>query len=560
VRFLFLFFCFLSHKKKKKKKKKHTHTHTHKGPRLHEELQRLALESPTSWIEGFWDAMYLEARSSVAVDWNPAFVLRRDAAAAPPLAQLERAARLAHLALLARRAIADESFPPDVEGAHPLHMRQHVRLFASARIPRLGRDAIVGPARSSHIAVLANGHIYAVDVLAAGGAPVSQADLRARFAEVHRDAWSRAQGPRMGLLTTLDRDRWAGLRSLLLSDPRSQRLLKMVDEAQFVVSLDGGPEPDSIDATAKQMLVGHGCERWFDKWIIAVTPAGQAGFNLEHAPYDGHTFVSLFNYMAEQAVSADFAGGVVGGSVQRVDPGELPGLVKDGLRDGRTYLEQKQDALSLSCLELDWGSNTVKKLKSSPDAFMQLSLQLAHVRLYGRVPVTYESGNVKRFLAGRTETIRPVTEASSAFALGWDKISESNKESRRLLYDAAAQEHVNRVAAAKSGAGWDRHLFALRNLARHKQQRLPDHAFTMPSIFEDPSFARYFNIELSTSNSGALPFRVFSFAPVIPDGLGVGYQTFPEAFSLCVTSYTGQAKKYADAVNEAFTSLRKHLQ
>ncbi len=150
-----------------------------------------------------------------------------------------------------------------------------------------------------------------------------------------------------------------------------------------------------------------------------------------------------------------------------------------------------------------------------------------------------------------------MTRESSKFALTWDSTPDNRK---RALYDAAAQQHVNRVNLAKSGHGWDRHLFALRNLARHKQQRMPDHAFSMPAIFEDPSFGRYFNIELSTSNSGALPFRVFSFAPVIAEGLGVGYQTFPEAFSLCVTSYTGAADKYANAVNDAFNSLRKHLQ
>lgn len=61
------------------------------------------------------------------------------------------------------------------------------------------------------------------------------------------------------------------------------------------------------------------------------------------------------------------------------------------------------------------------------------------------------------------------------------------------------------------------------------------------------------------SNSGALPFRVFSFGPVIAEGLGVGYQTFPDSISLCVTSYTGAAPKYVAAVNEAFASLRKHL-
>lgn len=31
-----------------------------KGPQLHEELKELANKTPTSWLEGFWDSMYLE--------------------------------------------------------------------------------------------------------------------------------------------------------------------------------------------------------------------------------------------------------------------------------------------------------------------------------------------------------------------------------------------------------------------------------------------------------------------------------------------------------------------
>jgi hypothetical protein len=33
-----------------------------KAPKLHQELLNLAKETPTSWLEGFWDTMYLELR------------------------------------------------------------------------------------------------------------------------------------------------------------------------------------------------------------------------------------------------------------------------------------------------------------------------------------------------------------------------------------------------------------------------------------------------------------------------------------------------------------------
>jgi carnitine O-acetyltransferase len=528
------------------------------GPRLHADLARLDAESPTSWIEGFWDAMYLEARSSVAVDWNPSFVLRPEEGV--KLTQTQRAARLAHEALHVHRAIATQTFPPDMEGSAPLHMRQHVGLFGSARIPRVGRDELVGPSGATHIAVLCRGHIFAVEALEPGSLhPLSEATLAARFAHVQREAQSGSSGPSLGLLCALERDEWAKLRESMVKDPRAQRVLTLVDSALFVVALDEVEPGDSLDATAKQMLIGRDCERWWDKWLFAVTPNAQAGFNLEHSPHDGHTFVSMFNYMAAirrppqfgKEANIDGAAGVV-----RLDPGPLLREVSKGLDKGRAYLAAKDKQLSLSCLEVAWGTDVIKTLRSSPDAFMQLAFQLAYARIHQRVGVTYESGNVKRFLAGRTETIRPVTAESVAFALNWDRADGAKK---RELYDRAATKHVERVTAAKTGRGWDRHLFALRQLARHKQQRMPNHAFSFPAIFTDPTFAKYFNIEVSTSNSGALPFQVFSFAPVIADGIGIGYQTFNKSLSVCTTSYSAPAENFTRQLRDAVDSLREHL-
>lgn len=45
---------------------------------LQEDLQRLDKESPTSWLEGFWDTMYLTIRDPLPINVNPYFVLNND--------------------------------------------------------------------------------------------------------------------------------------------------------------------------------------------------------------------------------------------------------------------------------------------------------------------------------------------------------------------------------------------------------------------------------------------------------------------------------------------------
>ena len=51
----------------------------------------------------------------------------------------------------------------------------------------------------------------------------------------------------------------------------------------------------------------------------------------------------------------------------------------------------------------------------SPDAYLQLALQLAYFMDEGKFALTYEASMTRLYLAGRTETVRPLTEDSCAF-------------------------------------------------------------------------------------------------------------------------------------------------
>lgn len=364
------------------------------------------------------------------------------------------------------------------------------------------------------------------------------------------------------MLTALPREDWAALRPAVPED-----YLRSMDEALFVVSLERGLGGRDLAATAKDMLVGSRGNRWFDKWQVAVDLVdGTAGMNLEHSPYDGHAFVSLINNMWQRlSMDLEVPNGTALAAqddVRWLNPGN-DAVLRKGVDRGRALLDQSDRSLSLALLHLaPFGTDAVKRsLRCSPDAFMQLAFQIAWNQHAGHIGSTYESGQVKRFLAGRTETIRPVTRESAALVSQWATLAAASDQRARLrqLYDAAALKHVERVQVAKTGAGWDRHLFALKQLARHKQQRLPEHVFSMPALFTDPSFAHYFTIEVSTSNSGAEPFRVFSFGPVTPSGVGLGYQTFPDRIDVCATMHNQPASLFVKRLEDTMTQMRAVL-
>ena len=52
------------------------------------------------------------------------------------------------------------------------------------------------------------------------------------------------------------------------------------------------------------------------------------------------------------------------------------------------------------------------KAKLSPDAYIQMAMQLAYRRMHGRGTPTYETASTRLFHHGRTETIRTYSEDS----------------------------------------------------------------------------------------------------------------------------------------------------
>ena len=54
----------------------------------------------------------------------------------------------------------------------------------------------------------------------------------------------------------------------------------------------------------------------------------------------------------------------------------------------------------------DYGKGEVKKQKLSPDAWVQMALQLAQKRDTGKFRLTYEASMTRLFREGRTETVR----------------------------------------------------------------------------------------------------------------------------------------------------------
>ena len=130
----------------------------------------------------------------------------------------------------------------------------------------------------------------------------------------------------------------------------------------------------------------------------------------------------------------------------------------------------------------------------SPDSFVQLSMQLAYYRLYGKIVSHYEPVLTKAFYHGRTEAMRTATEQAAAFCKTFMDPSASAKEKLDALH-TATQHHSACVKLAASGNGIERHLFALKCIAQKNSIAPPD-------FFSSRAWQKLNHTILSTSNCG----------------------------------------------------------
>lgn len=137
---------------------------------------------------------------------------------------------------------------------------------------------------------------------------------------------------------------------------------------------------------------------------------------MEHTPIDGHTALR-FMVDIPSLVSPEVK---IQATTDLPEYHKLPWNIDGNMR--RAIGSAEKDAASLiASVESrmmnfkHFGANFIKTHKLSPDGFVQMGYQLAYYKLKGKPASTYESANTKRFLHGRTETLRSVTKESVDF-------------------------------------------------------------------------------------------------------------------------------------------------
>ncbi|NXV36685.1 CPT1B palmitoyltransferase, partial [Rissa tridactyla] len=494
----------------------------------------------TNYVSDWWEEyIYLRGRSPLMVNSN--YYAMDFLYITPTHVQAARAGNMVHAILLYRRKLDRGEIPPVMAlGIVPMCSYQSERMFNTTRIPGKETDTLLHLVDSKHLAVYHKGRFYKV-WLYYGGQLLRPRDLQLQFQRILDDPSPPQPGEeRLAALTAGERVPWAEARARFFSHGKNKASLDTIERAAFFLTLDEEEHGYSLgregcmDAYAKSLLHGQCYDRWFDKsFTLVVYKNGKLGANAEHswadAPIIGHLWEFALGTDKFQLGYTE-AGNCLGEPDTMLAPPQrlqwdIPQECRAAIESSYRLAKALADDVDFCCFQFSqFGKGLIKKCRTSPDAFIQISLQLAHFRDKGCFCLTYEASMTRLFREGRTETVRSCTAEATAFVRSMVDAHQTRAE-RQRLFKLAAEKHQHMYRMAMTGAGIDRHLFCLYVVSRYLGVQSP----FLAQVLSEPW-------RLSTSQTPQQQLKVFDldkypdhvstgggFGPVADDGYGVSY-------------------------------------
>ncbi|KAJ2922360.1 hypothetical protein H1R20_g14739, partial [Candolleomyces eurysporus] len=492
--------------------------------------------------------------------------------------QLRRAAWLVWRTLEFKDKLNSQELHPDTTRTGIWFRNSTSKMFNMARIPEPFCDTLSTPpetptreARS--ILVMLHDWCYAVPVYYPPTSPdsppilMSPKQIEARLRSLVLDVEDRlARGEKpvpVGILSGDDRDKWASnLDHLLALHPSNRRSHQVMLNSVMALSLDHTtfsitpPHPSRPlpphkvhhRSSAQSALDSHlhmirGTElnignRFYDKaYTLIVDPSTRAGASGEHSPCDALVPSIVAEYAIVQGVElSEFTEDKVI-HPQGVDASEAAWERLDWVADERIQKEctaARGRALKIvensddSVLWFDdYGTDWIKTIGNfSPDAYVQMVLQLAWYKTRGEFTATYETVLTRMFKNGRTETLRTLTRDARDWVLRLVTPGVSDR-ARLKAPQRAVQPHT-----------------------RLKREAASDRS---------PPLGAKWKLGTSGLSAGYL-FKGTGFGAMYEDGYGINYLAAPKMIKFGIESKFSNAntstKKFKNAVVESLMEMK----
>ncbi|XP_071637509.1 choline O-acetyltransferase isoform X3 [Temnothorax longispinosus] len=582
------------------------------GPKLQQRLLERR-QKVTNWATEWWlNDMYMSVPLALPINSNPGLAAKPKRFANQQEAAVFLARFLTELLnyqeLLDRSGLEIERVKSkDGKTMQPLCMAQHYQIFRIYRRPGVNNDEQIVLDRASsgdHIIVAHHNQFYSVPVRASDRGRITEIELVQQLLKI-METKADPRTPPVGILTTAKRPAWAKAREELIKNERNRHNLELLERCLCVVCIDDDVLPTTFNNPMKKEdrwigdrdyanVLHHalhgggsrhlGANRWFDKTFHAILGKdGMWGLTYEHSAGEASAVFTAFEEITEKVDS-------MSPPDENLVPSHLPAPEKlewclteqslNDIREAMMNFDALVEDLDLCILWFeDYSKEFVKACRVSPDAYIQLALQLTYFRLHGRLVATYESAGIRRFALGRVDCIR----AASPEALAWAKAmcqgdphSQMNQTNNAVdgspkrcykkflsgwsycpfalpnaptyekisaerikeLFDLAVQRQTKEMNDNIHGQGIDNHLMGLRYVAKEAGEPIPE-------IFTDEAYAIVNHFALSTSQVTTKNDVIAGYGPVVPDGYGCAYNVRKNGFIFSVSAFHSDGRTSA---------------
>lgn len=182
-------------------------------------------------------------------------------------------------------------------------------------------------------------------------------------------------------------------------------------------------------------------------------------------------------------------------------------------------------------------------------------ITLSNFRLHKTPGAQYESAATRKYIHGRTETIRSCSVESVAFAQAMLDDKKSDAEKLTAL-KAAVNSHKKYSIEAVNGFGVDRHLLGLKLMALEK-------GFDIHSLYKDPGYVRSAHMRVSSSQVATKCDGFMCYGPLVDDGYGCCYNPRPYDINFGISAIKSNpqtsALKYREMLEKSLLDMHNLL-
>uniref|UniRef100_A0A0K0ENG6 Carn_acyltransf domain-containing protein n=1 Tax=Strongyloides stercoralis TaxID=6248 RepID=A0A0K0ENG6_STRER len=410
-----------------------------------------------------------------------------------------QAARAANVTLIrlqfSKDTIRKQSMLPITLGGVPLCPVQYKDQHRSIRLPGEESDTMHRLIDTKYIAVFYKGVWYKINIFY-GNRLLRPIELEKAIQKIIDNP--KKHNPfedKISSLTAGERNLWAKIRKEKFNKGINKESLFIIENALEILILDDKDweydplKPETYSKECAKALTGDGYMLWCDRVSVQYySKNGRHIGNAEHSVVDAMIYVHIREYIKyhEEFISTYNEDGHCKGEIEFIPnieelKWELDDELIDAIKKSYTYAKNiADDFINSYTIFTDYGKNFVKKANVSPDAFIQMALQLAYYKDQGKFELTYEPAVMRLFKEGRTETIRSCSIESCDFVKGMLNKNIIDKEKFSLL-KVACEGHQKYYKDSMTGKGADRHLFGMYIVAKYYniQHQFLDKVFNM---------------------------------------------------------------------------------